>query len=81
MRGSSGARLAPQRQALGLPADTQKVWLVIDEAHNFCPSGRSTLSKEILIRWAKEGRQPGLSLLVASQQPAAIDREILTAQG
>ena len=73
--------IARRREALGLPADTKKVWLVIDEAHNFCPSGRSTLSKEILIRWAKEGRQPGLSLVVASQQPAAIDREILTQCG
>lgn len=73
--------IARRREALGLPSDTKKVWLVIDEAHNFCPSGRSTLSKEILVRWAKEGRQPGLSLVVASQQPAAIDREILTQCG
>jgi DNA helicase HerA-like ATPase len=73
--------IARRREALGLPSDTKKVWLVIDEAHNFCPSGKSTLSKEILIRWAKEGRQPGLSLIVASQQPAAIDREILTQCG
>ncbi len=73
--------IARRREALGLEADTKKVWLVIDEAHNFCPSGKSTLAKEILIRWAKEGRQPGLSLLVASQQPAAIDPEILTQCG
>lgn len=73
--------IARRREALGLPSDTKKVWLVIDEAHNFCPRGASTLSKEILIRWAKEGRQPGLSLLVASQQPAAIDPEILTQCG
>lgn len=73
--------IARRREALGLPSEMKKVWLAIDEAHNFCPSGRSTLSKEILIRWAKEGRQPGLSLLVASQQPAAIDSEILTQCG
>lgn len=73
--------VARRREALGLPSDTRKVWLVIDEAHNFCPSGASTIAKEILIRWAKEGRQPGLSLLVASQQPSAIDPEILTQCG
>ncbi len=73
--------IARKREELGLTAETQKLWLVIDEAHNFCPSGKSTLAKEILIRWAKEGRQPGLSLIVASQQPAAIDREILTQCG
>jgi DNA helicase HerA-like ATPase len=73
--------IARRREALGLASDTKKVWLVIDEAHNFCPSVRSTLSKDILIRWAKEGRQPGLSLVVASQQPSAIDAEILTQCG
>lgn len=73
--------IARKREALGLPSDTKKVWLVVDEAHNFVPAGKSTLSKDILIRWAKEGRQPGLSLLVASQQPSAIDREILTQCG
>jgi len=72
---------ARRREALGLASDMKKVWLVIDEAHNFCPSVRSTLSKDILIRWAKEGRQPGLSLVVASQQPSAIDAEILTQCG
>jgi DNA helicase HerA-like ATPase len=73
--------IARRREELGLDSDTRKVWLVIDEAHNFCPSGKSTLSKEVLVRWAKEGRQPGLSLLVASQQPAAIEPEILTQCG
>ncbi|MFC1914774.1 ATP-binding protein, partial [Chloroflexota bacterium] len=73
--------IARRREALGLATDMKKVWLAIDEAHNFCPSVRSTLSKDILIRWAKEGRQPGLSLVVASQQPSAIDAEILTQCG
>jgi DNA helicase HerA-like ATPase len=35
----------------------------------------------LLIRWAKEGPQPGLSLVVSSQQPSAIDNEILTQCG
>ena len=52
--------------------------MLIDEAHQFVPAGRTTLAKEVLIRWAKEGRQPGLSLVVASQQPSAIDAEVLT---
>jgi len=73
--------IARRREELGLAADTKKLWLFVDEAHNFAPSGRSTLSKEILVRWAKEGRQPGLSLVVASQQPSAIDSEVLTQCG
>jgi uncharacterized protein len=73
--------IARRREELGLPTDVKKVWTFIDEAHNFCPQGRNTLSKEILIRWAKEGRQPGLSLVVASQQPSALSSEILTQCG
>jgi len=73
--------IARRRESLGLPTEVKKVWMAIDEAHNFCPAGKGTLSKEIIIRWAKEGRQPGLSLIVASQQPAAIDNEILTQCG
>jgi len=73
--------IARRRESLNLPSDTRKVWLVIDEAHNFCPAGKNTLSKEILVRWAKEGRQPGLSFIVASQQPSAIEPEILTQCG
>lgn len=56
----------------------RKVWMLIDEAHQFVPAGKSTLCKEALIQWVKEGRQPGLSLVVASQQPAALDMEVLS---
>lgn len=70
--------IARRKEELGLISELPRVWMLIDEAHQFAPSGRGTLAKEALIRWAKEGRQPGLSLAVASQQPSAIDREILT---
>jgi uncharacterized protein len=70
--------IARRKEELGLISELPRVWMLIDEAHQFAPSGRGTLAKEALIRWAKEGRQPGLSLVVASQQPSAIDREILT---
>lgn len=73
--------IARRREELGLPTDVKKVWIFIDEAHNFCPKGSSTLSKDILIRWAKEGRQPGLSLVVATQQPSALSPEVLTQCG
>jgi hypothetical protein len=73
--------ISRRREALGLSSVLPKVWLAVDEAQNFCPSGKSALAKDILIRWAKEGRQPGLSLVVASQQPSAVDKEILTQCG
>lgn len=70
--------IARRKEELGLIGELPRVWMLIDEAHQFIPSGRSTLAKEALIRWAKEGRQPGLSLVVASQQPSAIDSEVIT---
>ena len=70
--------IARRREELNLPVDMPKIWLLIDEAHQYVPAGKSSLSKEAIIRWVKEGRQPGLSLVVASQQPSAIDAEVLS---
>lgn len=70
--------IARRKEELGLIGELPRVWMLIDEAHQFIPSGKSTLSKQALIRWAKEGRQPGISLVVASQQPSAIDNEVIT---
>ncbi|MCG8350978.1 MAG: hypothetical protein MI924_24670 [Chloroflexales bacterium] len=70
--------ISRRKEELGLAADLPKVWVAIDEAHQFVPSGKATLAKEVLIRWGKEGRQPGLSLVVASQQPSAIESEVLS---
>jgi hypothetical protein len=69
---------ARRREELALETDVPKVWLFIDEAHNFAPSGSSSLAKETLIRWIKEGRQPGLSLGIATQQPSAVSSEIVS---
>lgn len=66
------------REEFGLNAGLPRVWLTIDEAHQFVPAGSTTLAKEQIIRWAKEGRQPGLSLVVATQQPSAVDNEVLS---
>jgi DNA helicase HerA-like ATPase len=70
--------IARRKEELGLISELPRVWMLIDEAHQFVPSGKTTLAKEALIRWAKEGRQPGLSLVVASQQPSALDSEIIS---
>ncbi|WP_117592507.1 ATP-binding protein [Haloprofundus halophilus] len=69
---------ARRREELNLPTNIPKVWMFIDEAHNFVPSSGSSLAKDTLIRWVKEGRQPGLSMVVASQQPSAVDSELLS---
>ncbi|MFA0765190.1 MAG: hypothetical protein BDTLLHRC_000143, partial [Candidatus Fervidibacter sp.] len=66
------------QEELGISTQVPKVWLAIDEAQEFVPAGKTALAKEPLIQWVKEGRQPGLSLIIASQQPGAIDREVLS---
>jgi DNA helicase HerA-like ATPase len=52
--------------------------MLIDEAQQFVPAGKSTLCKEALIQWVKEGWQPGLSLVVSSQQLSAPEMEVLS---
>ncbi|MFA5102838.1 MAG: DUF87 domain-containing protein [Candidatus Thermoplasmatota archaeon] len=55
------------------------VWLVVDEAQLFLPAETKTLSKGVLLEeWMRQGRQPGLSLLLATQRPCAVDPEVLS---
>jgi hypothetical protein len=55
---------------------THRVWLVIDEAHNYIPHGRAAISKRPLKRLIDEGRNLGVSILVATQQPSGLDTSI-----
>lgn len=55
---------------------TPRTWLVIDEAHNYIPQGRAAISKRPLKRLIDEGRNLGLSILVATQQPSGLDTSI-----
>lgn len=55
------------------------VWLAVDEAQVFLPCEKKTLSKEVLIdEWMRQGRQPGLSLIMATQRPSAVEPEVLS---
>ncbi|MBU0980635.1 MAG: DUF87 domain-containing protein [Nanoarchaeota archaeon] len=54
------------------------VWLVIDEAHEFLPNKGSTLASFPLITILREGRQPGISLVLATQQPGKISVDAMT---
>ncbi|MCD4800701.1 MAG: ATP-binding protein [Methanococcoides sp.] len=55
------------------------VWMFIDEAHLFVPSEGKTLASEALINeWVRQGRQPGLSIIFATQRPAAIHPDIIS---
>lgn len=54
------------------------VWLVIDEAHEFLPKDEKVASSDPLITILREGRQPGISLILATQQPGKIHTDVLT---
>lgn len=53
-------------------------WIIAEEAHNFCPSDRTTVSTEALLTIAKQGREPGISLIVITQMPNKIHQDILS---
>jgi len=54
------------------------VWLVIDEAHEFLPNQGVTVATAPLVTILREGRQPGISLILASQQPGKIHTDVMT---
>ncbi|MBU4308258.1 MAG: DUF87 domain-containing protein [Nanoarchaeota archaeon] len=58
--------------------DDPLVWIFIDEAHEFLPLDRKTIATDALIQILREGRQPGLSLVLATQQPGQIHRDVMT---
>ncbi|MBD3312628.1 DUF853 family protein [archaeon] len=55
-----------------------QVWLFIDEAHEFLPETGTTLASNSLIQVIREGRQPGVSLVLATQQPGKIHTDVIT---
>ena len=54
------------------------VWIFIDEAHEFLPLGSKTIATDALIQLLREGRQPGISVVLATQQPGQIHRDVMT---
>jgi len=54
------------------------VWLFIDEAHEFLPKDSITPATDALKQVLREGRQPGLSLVLATQQPGQIHKDVIT---
>ncbi|MSQ48648.1 MAG: ATP-binding protein [Deltaproteobacteria bacterium] len=61
--------------ALALSAP--RCWIAADEAQNFLPSERRTNATDTLVRLVREGRNSGLSFVLTTQQPSAIDNRIM----
>ena len=69
---ASAAATCEQRALEGLP----RSWIIIDEAHNYIPARGSVPSKKPLKKYVDEGRNLGLSIVVATQQPSGLDPSI-----
>ena len=50
----------------------QRCWLIIDEAHNYIPASGMVPSRRPLKKYVDEGRNLGLSIVVATQQPSGL---------
>ena len=58
--------------------ETPLVWIFVDEGHEFLPKEGKTSATDALIQILREGRQPGISLVMATQQPGVIHRDAMT---
>ena len=61
-----------------VPLLPSRCWLLIDEAHVVAGKGTESPAREALTEYVKRGRDAGLSLVLATQQPSAVDDRILS---
>lgn len=55
-----------------------RLWLFIDEAHVVVPAGMGTAATGPVIDYVKRGRDAGLSMVFATQQPSAVDPRLMS---
>lgn len=53
-------------------------WLMIDEAQSFAPSSEKTAATDPLVEYVKQGRRPGLTAVLSTQQPSALNSKIIS---
>ncbi len=56
---------------------TPMPWIFIDEAHNFLPDVGRTAATDILNTIVREGRQPGITLVLATQRPNKLNTDVI----
>jgi uncharacterized protein len=52
--------------------------VVLDEAQSFLAPGQTSPARTLFVRLVKEGRNMGLSAVLATQQPSALDQRVLS---
>jgi hypothetical protein len=53
-------------------------WVLVDEAQNLIPAERRTSVTDSLVKLVREGRNCGVSVVVTTQQPSALDQRVLS---
>ncbi len=74
-------RIYEQRKMGGSPGEEgiPMVWMFVDEAHLFLPRETKTPATDVLVtEWLRQGRQPGLSIIFATQRPAALHPDVMS---
>lgn len=56
----------------------KRLCIVLDEAHVIAPNTDRTFASSALVDYAKRGRDAGLALIFATQQPAAVDSKLIS---
>ncbi|MEK6821328.1 MAG: ATP-binding protein, partial [archaeon] len=65
-------------KGLGRDSSMPIVWLMIDEAHMFMPKDEPNIALNVLLEWVRVGRQPGLSLVLATQRPNKLHSDAIS---
>ena len=60
------------------PSKLPIVWMLLDEAHEFLPKDEKVASTDALVTLLREGRQPGIAMVLATQQPGKINTDAMT---
>ncbi|MCY3816784.1 MAG: ATP-binding protein [Gammaproteobacteria bacterium] len=63
---------------LDAPYLPKRLCVVLDEAHVIAPNSGRTSANSALVDYAKRGRDAGLSLVFATQQPSAVDSRLIS---
>lgn len=63
---------------IGTSVLPERLWVVLDEAHTVVPREGRTAATPAVIDYVKRGRDAGLSLIFATQQPAAVDNRLMS---
>jgi hypothetical protein len=68
-------------QAIDVGGRKQPLLIVLEEAHNYLPSGENSIASRNVQRIAKEGRKYGVGLMLVTQRPSELDETVLSQCG